>query len=251
VERSAFGVAEKFFAVKAKLLVEVAGRGAAIHGLEVARDAVDGLFSSDNADVSRGEGGGQKTVQINERDSSRNTFKGSELVLENVVERRNATAIDERGLEHGGSVVSLRKGERRHVEHSAVDLGISGDEAGVLLIHDAKNMNTGLKRGGLDCNFKRGEYVGRTYVGGNVFLKKDSGIGSHGRRRTSHVDAYYLTSCLVDVDGAAHTFFVLDAAESEVGFKRPIGVVHWDHVGGDLPGRSDVGLNRRGSGVSN
>jgi hypothetical protein len=186
-----------------------------------------------------------------ERDSSGDAFKGSKFVLEDVVERGNATTVDERWLEHGRSVVGLRKRKRRHVEHSTVDLGVRRNEARVLLIYDTKNVDTGLKRSRLDSDLKGREYVGGTDVGGHVFLEEDGSVGGHGRRRTSHMNAYYLTSGLVDVDGSAHAFFVLDTAKSEVSFKGPIGVVHGDRVRSDLPGRGDVGLNGRGSGVGN
>jgi len=105
-----FGGTEKLFAGKAKLLVEVTGGCAAVHRLKVARDSIDSFFCSDNANVVWGEGSGQESVQINERDSSRHSVLGAEFVSKDVVDGGDADAVHKGWGKHSRKVVGLGKG---------------------------------------------------------------------------------------------------------------------------------------------
>jgi hypothetical protein len=63
------------------------------------------------------------------------------------------------------------------------------------------------------------------------------------------VDAHDLTRGLVDVNGAAHAFLIVDTTESEISVKTTVGIVDGNDVWGKLPRRGYVCLNRGGDGV--
>jgi hypothetical protein len=174
------GGAEKLFAGEAELLVKVTGGGPAIHRFEVARDSVDGFFSSNNADVVWRERSGQESVQINERDSSGNSVLGTEFISKDVVDGGNANTVHERWGEHSRKVFGFGERKRRNVEHGPAKLGLRGEEASVLLSNLAKDVDAGLKRGGFDGNVEGGNDVEAADMGSNVLLEEDGGIGSHG-----------------------------------------------------------------------
>jgi len=114
-----------------------------------------------------------------------------------------------------------------------------------------KDVDAGLERSRFDSNVKRSDDVETADVWGNVLFEENGGVGGHGRRGAAHVNAHDLTRGLVNVDGTAHAFLVVDAAESKIGIKTAVGVIHGNDVRGKLPRRGYVGLDGRGNCVCN